>query len=247
MIEGWENALVLVCFWGLMVANLLTPQVFKKLRGKNWQDWCLDLSGLSIQGILIPLLQITLVYALYHLLLPTHQGSWHLSQFMSFLISFVVIDYLYYWNHRLLHQTTLWCWHQVHHTVTNMDVLGTSRNTVWTSFLILYLWLHPLFIYLLNDSTGYLIGVSLTSALDLWRHSSFYPQGWLYACLNPCFILPQDHTQHHANEIFHCNYGANLKWWDQWHGTYKETLVIPEILGIKTDLTLIQKLFYPIS
>jgi sterol desaturase/sphingolipid hydroxylase (fatty acid hydroxylase superfamily) len=246
MIAGWENSLVLAFFSILMGAIALTPSAFSQLRCKSWDDWVLDLSGLCTQGIVIPLLQITVVYSLYHFLLPNLKGCWHLHPLLSFGISFILVDYLYYWNHRLLHHSKLWRWHRVHHTLTHMDVLGTSRNTVWTSFLIIYLWIHPLWIYLLNDPTSYLIGVSLTSGLDLWRHSSFYPQGWLYKCLSPWLILPQDHTQHHASQSFASNYGANFKLWDYWHGTYRANTELPIKLGIETHLSLREKLFYPL-
>jgi sterol desaturase/sphingolipid hydroxylase (fatty acid hydroxylase superfamily) len=129
-----------------------------------------------------------------------------------------------------------------------MDVLGTSRNSLWTSFLIIYLWIHTLFLYLLNDSTGYLIGVSLTAALDLWRHSqlAISPQSWLFRFLSPWLILPQDHAWHHASDSSGRNYGANLKIWDKLHGTYYYCKEPPASLGIPTTLTLTQKLLYPV-
>lgn len=214
-----------------------------QLKLKSRQDWLLDSIGLTLQGLLIPLLQATLVYWFYHYLLPNHQGYLQLSPILSFIISFVLVDYLYYWNHRLLHSKFFWQVHQVHHTVTQMDVLGTSRNTIWTSLLIVYLWIHTLFLYLLNDSTGYLLGVSLTSALDLWRHSRL--NTWLDKFLSAWLILPQDHAWHHCSETLDCNYGANLKIWDKLYGTYYESKELPSAIGISSSLTLRQKLLFP--
>ena len=37
---------------------------------------------------------------------------------------------------------------------TDMDLLGTSRNTLWASFLMIYLWVHALFIYSLQDPSA---------------------------------------------------------------------------------------------
>jgi hypothetical protein len=55
------------------------------------------------------------------------------------------------------------------------------------------LWVHALFIYLLQDSSWYVAGVSLSSALDLWRHSIFTPKptSLIYRCLSPWLILPR--------------------------------------------------------
>jgi sterol desaturase/sphingolipid hydroxylase (fatty acid hydroxylase superfamily) len=218
-----------------------------QLKLKSREDWLLDSIGLTIQGIFIPLLQAAFVYGLSHYLLPNYHGYLILSPILCFILSFILIDYLYYWNHRLLHSKLLWSVHQVHHTVTQMDALATSRNTIWTSLLIIYLWIHSLFLYLLADPTGYLLGVSLTSALDLWRHSRLMisANSWLYKFLFAWLIQPQDHAWHHANEIFHCNYGANLKIWDKLHGTYYESKELPSVIGISTSLTLRQKLLFP--
>jgi sterol desaturase/sphingolipid hydroxylase (fatty acid hydroxylase superfamily) len=246
-IQNFSQILIFGSFIGL-VGWTITNQVGRtQLKIKSREDWLLDGIGLTIQGIFIPLLQATLVYWFYQHLLPTQQGYLELSLIPTFIISFVVVDYLYYWNHRLLHSKLLWKVHQVHHTVTQMDVLGTSRNTLWTSLLIIYLWIHTLFLYLLADSTGYLLGVSLTCALDLWRHSRLIiPESkWFYQFLSFWLILPHDHAWHHCREVHNYNYGANLKIWDKLHGTYYESKKLPSIIGIPSSLNLFQKLLFP--
>jgi sterol desaturase/sphingolipid hydroxylase (fatty acid hydroxylase superfamily) len=233
--------IVFVAFVGLV--GLTIAQDRSLFQRKDPADWWLDGLGLLLQGVGIPVLQATIGYQLYRYLLPNWQASLVLSPGLAFLLSFVAIDYLYYWNHRGLHGSRLWRWHQVHHTVTKLDVLGTSRNAVWTSFAIVYLWLHALFAYLLQDPTAYLLGASLTAALDLWRHSRFQPSGWWHKALSPWLILPQDHAWHHASDVPNCNYGANLKLWDRLHGTEYRSDRPPASLGIATSLTLRQKLF----
>jgi sterol desaturase/sphingolipid hydroxylase (fatty acid hydroxylase superfamily) len=220
---------------------------FQMFRQKAREDWILDAVGLFFQGILIPILQVKVVYLTYQHFLPNLHASLCLHPILAFCLSFVFVDYLYYWNHRLFHTRWLWFVHQVHHTVTAMDVLGTSRNTLWTSFLIVYLWLHSLFIYLLFDPSWYILGVSLTSALDLWRHSTINPQptSIIYRLLSPWLTLPQDHAFHHASDYTGGNYSANLKIWDKIHNTYNSSENIPKYLGVKSNLTLTQKLFFP--
>jgi sterol desaturase/sphingolipid hydroxylase (fatty acid hydroxylase superfamily) len=239
--------MVFLAFSLLILLTVASRTGLDSLWSKSWNDWILDAVGLIMQGILIPILQVAVLYNFYFLLMPTLHNSLVLNPVTALLLSFVGVDYLYYWNHRLLHTRSLWQLHLIHHTVSSMDVLGTSRNTVWTSFLIVYLWIHSLFIYTLQDPSWYMIGVSLTSVLDLWRHSEFSPRlnSWLYTFLNPWLILPQDHAWHHASEAMACNFGANFKLWDRIHGTYYERDRIPKSLGIKNDLTLWQRLIYP--
>lgn len=241
---------VFVILMGLSVAN---DSRFIALRARSYEDWVLDAVGLFFQGILIPILQATMVYHYQHFL--PGDRSLNLPPIAAFLLSFVFVDYLYYWNHRLFH-TRWWRIHMVHHTLTEMHVLGTSRNTLWTSFLIIYLWVHALFIYLLQDPTWYIVGVSLTSALDLWRHSPVFfasrpaevstAKSLLYRWLSALLILPQEHAWHHASGCERGNYGANLKIWDKLHGTYYDKCdKPPDSLGVKTDLSLTQKLVWP--
>ncbi|BAY12277.1 sterol desaturase family protein [Calothrix sp. NIES-2098] len=248
-VQNLAQSLIFVTFIGLVGWTIADRFSRTQLKVKSREDWLLDSIGLTIQGILIPLLQTTLVYGLYQNLLPDYQGYLKLSPIFTFILSFILVDYLYYWNHRLLHTKWFWPVHQVHHTVTQMDVLGTSRNTLWTSLLIIYLWIHTLFIYLLADPTVYLVGVSLTSALDLWRHSrlSVRENSWLYRFLFSWLILPQDHAWHHCSEVYNCNYGANLKIWDKLHRTYYESKEAPSVIGITTSLTFTQKLLFPFS
>lgn len=233
-----------VILLALTVTNSKQPFLWQK---KRREDWLLDGIGLFFQGIVIPFLQITVVFQLYQLLLPDTRASINLYPIAAFSLSFVFVDYLYYWNHRLFHTRKLWFMHQVHHTVTEMDVLGTSRNTLWTSFFIVYLWMHSLFLYLLQDPYWYILGISVSSALDLWRHSNFTPKvnSWLYYCLSPWLILPQDHAWHHSSNCDRANYGANLKLWDKIHRTYYQSDNLPNSLGINNSLSFTKKLFLP--
>lgn len=237
---------VFIAFWILMGLTAANHRRLAAIRAKSWEDWVLDVTGLLFQGLIIPILQITVVYQLYSFLLPNHHGCLNLPAVAAFLLSFVFVDYLYYWNHRLLH-SRWWHLHKVHHTMTDRNVLGTSRNTLWTSFFILYLWIHPLFIYLLVDPSWYIAGASLTSALDLWRHSEIEPApgSFFHRLLSPWLILPCNHAWHHSNNSNIGNFGANFKLWDKIHGTDYTSDYPPKVLGSEIQLSLTQKLILP--
>ncbi len=228
---------------------LVHPQWGTVYRTKSLNDWVLDGIGLLMQGIAIPVLQIAIIYHVWTRVLPAWGDRIHLPWALQFLISFVLVDYLYYWNHRLLHSRYLWFAHRVHHTVTKMDVLGTSRNTIWSSFLILYLWVHGLMIYAIDDPTGYVFGVSLTASLDLWRHSrlSLPAHRWRHQPITQWLIVPHDHAQHHSSNYTGYNFGANLNIWDKLHRTYRSSNDYPEQLGIQVKLPLLRQLLAPFS
>ncbi len=240
----------LISFWVLFGLSLLQPQQRKFLVSKPWQDWLLDILGLTIQGAMIPLLQIFLALNFYILIIPKGHQQLNLPHWISFIIGFIVLDYIYYWAHRSLHSKSLFAIHQVHHTASQMDMVSAARNTLWSSLFLPYVWVNSFLIYLLHDPRAYIFAISLTYLLDLWRHSSLTipEQSWLYHCLNGWLILPQDHAEHHSRKN-KGNFGANLKIWDKFHGTYLGDLspLEPQKLGIKLSLSLPQQLFWPFS
>jgi sterol desaturase/sphingolipid hydroxylase (fatty acid hydroxylase superfamily) len=236
--------LIFVTFWVLFMVTLFQPGGWQAVRQKSREAWLLDSCGLVMQGAIVPTLQLCLGQWVYPWLWPQFAHCLSCSNGLGFLLSFVVVDYAYYWNHRWLHGQG-WPLHYIHHTVTDFDVLGTSRNTIWSSFFILYLWVHSVMIYLLQPSAGYMLGVSLTAILDLWRHSCcLLPENhWLMHILGIFLVLPQDHAQHHARSD--CNYSANFRLWDHWHGTATSQRQFPEKMGDRPLLPLWRQLLYP--
>jgi sterol desaturase/sphingolipid hydroxylase (fatty acid hydroxylase superfamily) len=216
------------------------------LRRKS-RDWLLDAAGLLIQGIAIPFLQITLIYGLFSLLLPQAKGSLEVSPWLAFLLNFVFVDYLYYWNHRLLHGRGLWETHAVHHTAEHLDLFITSRNTLWTSLLIVYLWANGLCIFLLKDPRAFILAASLTASLDLWRHTSFFfrPATFAHRALAMMLITPNEHAWHHSRNQTGKNFGANLSLWDRLHGTYYSPAELPQAMGIPLNLNVTRMLLFP--
>lgn len=248
----------LIVFWLLVLATLALDG-WQTYGGKRGRDWALDLAGLAVQGWLVPFLQIALVVAGLRWLAPGAEGAVQVTGWFGFLLAFVAVDYLYYWNHRLLHGRRLWAIHRVHHTVSSMDVLGTARNTLWTSFAIVYLWAHGAMLFLLGSAgaAGYLAGVTLTVALDLWRHSAVGPRPASPVSL--LLITPADHAWHHAaaaepghpagiplDQMTVGNFGANLSLWDRLHGTYLVRDTMPPAIGVSPGrLPLWRQLLWP--
>ncbi|MBI5247644.1 MAG: sterol desaturase family protein [Elusimicrobia bacterium] len=199
-------------------------------------EWLMDISGLFVQSVAVPAAAIYLA-SVCRGTAPRYSGALHFSWAWAFLLNFVVVDYLYYWNHRLLHGP-LWRWHAAHHTAKSMDVLITSRNTLWTPILIVYIWANAAFLYLLADPTPYLAAVAVSSLLDVWRHSGFGRFS------NGVLITPADHSWHHGSGLPNENFGANFALWDRLHGTYRKGEA-PKSLGLELEDSLWKKLVMP--
>ena len=121
--------IVLLTFLALSLVTLSLRPMRHAVFQRRTSEWMLDATGLIAQGISIPLIQTSLLYAALSLLIPQLKGSLELSPRAAFVLNFVVIDYLYYWNHRWLHARWLWVTHATHHTAEAMDVFITSRKS----------------------------------------------------------------------------------------------------------------------
>lgn len=167
--------LVFSTFFLLTVLTLRVSRIRARSFRRKTSEWGVDGFGLFFQGIGIPLLQGLVILFLFSRIFPGLRKSLMMPGIVAFSINFFLVDYLYYWNHRLLHHPILWSTHSVHHSGEVVDVWTTSRNVFWAPLLIIYLWINAFFIYVLKDPGWFLISVALTASLDLWRHSNFGP------------------------------------------------------------------------
>lgn len=238
---------VFISFWLLVALTFSLGAERSSPLKRNAEDWALDISGLLVQGLLVPALQVGLVYGLLMKVAPGANGSLEMSWASAFVLNFVAVDYLYYWNHRLLHSKALWESHAVHHTAERADVFITSRNTLWAPLVIVYVWANGIFLFLLKDPAAFLLSASITASLDLWRHTTlFAPPGSLFhRALSFVIITPNEHIWHHSSDQPGRNFGANLSIWDRLHGTYWSAARRPESLGIPLKLGLKRKLLFP--
>jgi sterol desaturase/sphingolipid hydroxylase (fatty acid hydroxylase superfamily) len=239
--------IVFAAFALLLLATLWYLPTRSTLLARTPSDWALDGASLFIQGVVVPTLQIVVVVGLLHHAIPHWAGAWRLNATLAFFCNFVLVDYLYYLNHRLLHVPRFWPIHAVHHTPRHMDVFITSRNTLWTPIFIVYLWVNGFFIFVLRDPNPFILGASLTAALDLWRHSTFGPRpgSWWHKLLSTCLITPHEHAWHHSAERMNHNFGANFNWWDKLHGTFYKAEHSPKRLGVKLPLDFTSQLLNP--
>ncbi len=238
------TVLLFLTFSSITLTGLLREDGRRAFKERTGDDWLLDLFGLFVQGIVIPAVPF-LVSPLLASAFPSVHEVIELSALPQFLLSFVLVDYAYYWNHRYFHTRKLWDLHRVHHSARKLDVFVTSRNSFLTSFLFVYIWAQCLAILVFKDCTGFMLGLALTFALDLWRHSGFSVSPALRSVLSPVLILPSDHVLHHALTGRTKNFGANLPWWDKLHGTYSSQEVPNRDLEKPPSANPWREIFFP--
>lgn len=242
------NGIVLAVFWTLLIWTIANPARREQFYRRTAVEWWIDALGLCAQGLLVPLMQIYLIGALLKFGLPSVQGILVLTPLPAFLLNFLAVDYLYYWNHRLFHSKALWPIHELHHTSTSLDVIATSRNALWTPVLTIYVWINGFFVFLLQDPFWYLVAAACTAALDLWRHSQYCPckHRKIYDLFCMLFITPRDHAWHHSSDVFDRNFGANFNCWDRLHGTYYSSRTLePKKFGVAEERKHLRYWFRP--
>lgn len=179
-------------------------------------DWTNDLFGLAFQGIGVTWIQLAVLPRLAGDVPKAALPAW-----LSFLLAFVLVDYLYYWNHRSLHHRALWPFHARHHSAADPDWISTARNFPLTPLLIVYVWVGGAAAIWIESPAPFFLGLSVGSILDLWRHSGWGPRAgsrW-HRALSTILILPDVHASHHRtpDQAF----GANFVFWDKLHGTWR--------------------------
>lgn len=143
------------------------------------------------------------------------------SDWVLWLIAFVLYDFCYYWHHRFGHEVNLfWAAHVVHHSSEDYNLSTALRQTSGSFFgFIFYI---P--IALLGIEPMMLLAVaSLNLLYQFWVHTQHIPKlGW-YEWI---FVTPSNHRVHHAtNQIYiDRNYGGVFIIWDRLFGSFQEEL-----------------------
>lgn len=197
-----------------------------------------------MQSFFVPAAATLIGTQILPMLFTVDKAAWALPLWAQFLLPFTLVDYLYYWNHRLMHRAEFWWLHRVHHSSQRMDIFVTSRNSIWTVFFFVYIWAHSFLIFSQKDPSGFVYGMYLLGALDLWRHSGAKTKD-IFRGVGAVLILPEDHSWHHSSDKEGVNYGANLNVWDRLHGTFYRNMEMPRRLGDAEQESLWVNLFVP--
>ncbi len=136
------------------------------------------------------------------------------------VLSFVLVDLLYYAWHRASHRVNvLWAAHVVHHQSEDYNLAVALRQAVATSFTSLPFYL-PMAV-LGVPPVVYAAMVSASTLYQFWIHTELVGKlGPLEWVLN----TPSHHRVHHAvnPRYLDRNYGAVLIVWDRLFGTFAE-------------------------
>lgn len=157
----------------------------------------------------------------------------------SFMTAMLLWDFLYYWDHRWMHEVRLlWANHVSHHSSERYN-LSTALRQPWSPFLTFW-------VFAAMPLVGFAPGkVRRAGQLNLlyqfWIHTEAIDR--LAAPIEKVFNTPSHHRVHHGanRQYLDKNYGGILIVWDRLFGTFE-----PEVRRIKYGLTKNIDTFNPI-
>jgi sterol desaturase/sphingolipid hydroxylase (fatty acid hydroxylase superfamily) len=136
------------------------------------------------------------------------------------LVSFVAVDFIYYWWHRASHRVNvLWAAHVVHHQSEDYNLAVALRQAVATSFTSLPFYLPMALLGV--PPVVYATMNAISTLYQFWIHTELVGKlGPLEWVLN----TPSHHRVHHAvnPQYLDKNYAATLIVWDRLFGTLAE-------------------------
>lgn len=150
-----------------------------------------------------------------------------ISNTIHILLSFLCLDLLIYFQHRVFHYVPfLWRFHKVHHSDKDLDVSSGFRfhpveiffSMCLKSFFILLIGAHPI---------GVFIAEVALSTGSLFNHANINLGRW-DLLLQKVLVTPDMHRMHHSSnrKFTDTNFGFSLSVWDCLFRTFSKSQLL---------------------
>ncbi len=159
----------------------------------------------------------------------------------------LLMDFLDYWSHRLLHTSWLWPIHAVHHSSDEIDWLAAVRNHPFNDFIQRTIAVMPLVLVGFEPALIAACGV-VFAFYGFFVHANIDTD---LGPLNRIFVSPRLHRWHHTgpDEGGDRNFAGILSLWDVMFGTFFHPVEKPTHFGTTEKLpgTVLGQLLWPIQ
>ena len=166
------------------------------------------------------------VYEYRFFMIPFVWWSWLLILFAE--------DFIYYWNHRIAHESRLfWASHVVHHSSKKYN-LSTALRQTWTGGFYTFIFWLPLLLIGFHP-VMLITQMSISLLYQYWIHTELITKlpKWFEAIFN----TPSHHRVHHATnpQYLDRNHAGIFIIWDKLFGTFEPEVEKP-IYGLVTNI-----------
>jgi alkylglycerol monooxygenase len=181
-----------------------------------------SLANISV-GIAERLLDVFVTGSFFFLydFLQRHYGVFKIgSSLLLWVLLFIMIDFVWYWYHRMAHTINLfWAAHVVHHQSEDFNYTTSARITVFQAVIRMGFWsVLPLLGFPAPMITSLLL---LHGVYPFFIHTRFVKN---LGILEYIFVTPSHHRVHHASneKYLDKNFGDVLIIWDKLFGTFQK-------------------------
>lgn len=229
-----ETAKIFASAMPVFLLLVLLEKLIGYLRNNDTVPWMDTLasfySGITLVirallGLSISIVSYDFLYQ--HLAFIRIESTW-----LVYVVTFVVLDFEFYWGHRFHHTINLlWNSHLIHHNSEAYHIATSTRQPflVFTNFLF-FLAIPAALLGL--SPTVIAVVLPVHKLAQVWYHTQ---QIGKLGFLEHLIVTPSQHRVHHAlNPIYlDKNYSAIFNIWDKLFGTFQEELESdPPVFGI---------------
>lgn len=154
------------------------------------------------------------------------------ANWISYLVTFIVLDFAGYIVHALDHKINFfWNSHIIHHSSEEFNLACALRQSISVFVRLFVILLVPAAL-LGIDPKVIAIVAPLHLFAQFWYHTQHINK---MGFLEKIIVTPSHHRVHHAlnKEYIDKNYGQIFIFWDKWFGTFQEELKeVPPVYGI---------------
>ncbi|ELR68812.1 Sterol desaturase [Fulvivirga imtechensis AK7] len=214
------NPIVLsIPIYFLLIGIELIVQQFSKRKLYRLNDAVTNIScGITQQltGVFLKVVGVGVYVVLYeNFALLRIPANW-----LTFIILFMAVDFLYYWAHRMSHEINLfWGGHVVHHQSEDYNLSVALRQG---SFQILWTFMFNLPLAIIGfDPVNFVFVSALVTVYQFWIHTETIGKlGFLELFMN----TPSHHRVHHGRDPKYIdkNHAGVFIIWDRMFGTFQE-------------------------
>jgi len=150
-------------------------------------------------------------------------NQWNTSGPLTFLIGFLIMDFVIYAQHVMMHRIKpLWRLHRMHHADTDIDVSTGLRFHPLEIIISMGIKFAVILVFGISPLVVIIFEVVL-NATSMFNHANWSLPPRLDAVLRLVLVTPDMHRVHHSvhTEELNNNFGFNLPWWDRLCRTYK--------------------------
>lgn len=151
------------------------------------------------------------------------------DNWISNVVLFIAIDFLYYWAHRLSHEINLlWIDHSVHHMGEDYNYSAAIRLRYYQALYTFVFYLPLAFLGFKADI--FIIMLAISTLYQFWTHTEMIRT---LGFLENIMVTPSHHRVHHGRNIEYIdkNYSGVFIIWDKIFGSFQREVAQP-VYGI---------------